>query len=317
MYRMSWEIRVGNYRLRMIDSVTVSKSIENLADTAVIVLPATYINQALQVEDRIAEGDGVEIRLGYDGRFETEFKGYLNRIATDGGSLRLECEDELYMFRKPLKNAEFENISLKGLLGYVVKQTDSRVKVDCDFDFKYEKFTIFKADGLDVLKKIQEETKADVYFTGGVLHLHAPYSRVVNGKPVIFDFARNVEKADLKYLTAKHKKIEIEVVYTNAKGKKETRKFGQPGGTRETVVSKSISAEAAQKVAENAHARLWFDGYEGSITGWLLPYVAPCYKIELRDGQYEYKNGVYFVLGTETSFSSSGGSRTIKLGRRL
>jgi hypothetical protein len=313
---MTWEVKIGKYRLRTIDSVVISKSIENLADTATITLPATHINTALQVEDKIAEGDAVEIRLGYDDRLETEFKGYLNRISTDGGSLKLECEDELYVFRKPVKNAEFENVSLKSLLNYVVKQTESKAKIECDFDFRYEKFTIFKADGLDVLQKIQEETKADVYFADGVLHLHAPYSKVINRKAVIFDFTRNIEKADLKYMTLAHKKIEIEVVYIDAKGKKKTKKFGQSGGVKETVVAGSTSEAGAQKVAENTHARIAFDGYEGSFTAWLVPYIEPCYKVELRDAQYGRKES-YYVVGTETSFSSSGGVRTIKLGRRI
>jgi hypothetical protein len=314
---MTWEITVGKYRLRALDSVSISKSIENLADTAVITLPAFRANVALRIDDRIAEGDPVTIRLGYDDRLETEFKGYLNRISADGGSLKLECEDELYLFRRPLKDEVLEKKSLKNLLAAVVAQTDSKVKIDCDFDFEYEKFTIFKADGLDVLKKIQDETKADVYFADGTLHLHAPYSRVINDAPAVFDFSRNIEKADLKYMTLKHKKIEVEVIYLNDKGQRTTKSFGNKGGVKETIMLKAAGEKEAQGAAENTYARLAFDGYEGGFTAWLIPRVEPCFKIELRDTQHEYKNGVYFVVGTETNFSSAGGARTVKLGRRL
>ena len=317
IYRMSWEIRIGRYRLRTLDSVSISKSVENLADTAVVTLPAAHVNAVLRVEEKIAEGDPIEIRLGYDDRLETEFKGYLNRISTDGGSLRLECEDELYMFRRPLRDEEHARISLYALLAAVVDQTDSTVEIDCDFDFTYEKFTIYKANGLDVLKKIQEETKADVYFADGTLHLHAPYSKIVNRKPIVFDFARNVEKEDLKYLSLKHKKIEIEVIYTDEKGKKKTAKFGRPGGVRETATAGAVGEAGAQRVAENARARIAFDGYEGSFTAWLIPRVEPCCVASLRDAQYPEKNGDYYVLGVETSFGASGGARTVKLGRRM
>jgi hypothetical protein len=72
-----------------------------------------------------------------------------------------------------------------------------------------------------------------------------------------------------------------------------------------------------KRVAESEY-NLWvYDGYEGSITGWLIPYVEPAYKIELRDSEYEYKNGNYYVIATETNFSSSGGSRKITLGRKI
>ena len=316
-YRMNWDIRVGRYKLRTVGSVTVSKSVENLADSAVIVLPGTHVNAVLRTEDKIAEGDEVEIRLGYDDSLETEFKGYLNRIVDRDGSLCLECEDELYVFRKPVKNAEFKSIGLKSLLERLVEGIGSRAKVDCDLDFRYESFAFFKDDGLDVLKKIQEETQTDVYFADGVLHVHAPYSKVI-GRPVRFDPARNIEKTDLTYVAAKHKKVEVEVVYTDAKGKKATKKFGRPGGTVERVTAGSIDPAAATKIAENAYARMASDGYEGGFTGWLVPYVEPCYAVRLSDERFPERNrGDYYVVGVEVAFDDSGGSRTVKLGRRL
>ncbi|MDR0582263.1 MAG: hypothetical protein LBG31_04785, partial [Prevotellaceae bacterium] len=60
MYAMEYKIKVGNYTLRMLDSVTVVKSVENLADTATIVLPGTHINRALHIEDKVKAGDPVE-----------------------------------------------------------------------------------------------------------------------------------------------------------------------------------------------------------------------------------------------------------------
>jgi hypothetical protein len=85
-------------------------------------------------------------------------------------------------------------------------------------------------------------------------------------------------------------------------------------------MTRTISTESAsdlKKVAENEY-NLWvYDGFEGSFTGWLIPYVEPAYKIELRDQEYPQKNGLYYVIGTKINFSSSGGERKIKLGRRL
>lgn len=47
-----------------------------------------------------------------------------------------------------------------------------------------------------------------------------------------------------------------------------------------------------------------YTGYEGSFTGWLEPYVEPTWLAEIRDTEYEYKNGSYYVLGVETTFAT-------------
>jgi hypothetical protein len=79
-YAMNFNIKIGNYALQMLDSVKITKSVETLTDTAVIVIPGAHINRALEVEGKIKEGDEVEIWLGYDNNLLLEFKGYLKNI---------------------------------------------------------------------------------------------------------------------------------------------------------------------------------------------------------------------------------------------
>lgn len=88
MYTMVFDIQIGGYQLSMLDKVEIHSSVELLADTAKITLPAAEYNKALDVEDAIHRGDAVTIRLGYEetGLVE-EFTGYLQRIATDRKSV--------------------------------------------------------------------------------------------------------------------------------------------------------------------------------------------------------------------------------------
>ncbi|MDR3226134.1 MAG: hypothetical protein LBT56_00485 [Prevotellaceae bacterium] len=325
-FEMQYKIMIGEYRVVALDSVTIKKSVENLADTATIVIPGTYINKSLQVEDKISEGDAVEIYLGYDDNILLEFKGYVNAISTDDSAIKIECEDALYLFRKSLKDVELKSISLKSLLTKVVGEVNQQNKenktptnytVKCDYDFTWSKFVFFKATALDVLKKVQEETKANIYFKEDVLHIHPPYSEIINSKPVIFDFAANIEKSDLKYVKAKDKKIEVEVTVTLPNGDKKSQKFGQQGGTTIKKISGSTKEADMKRVAESEY-NLWvYDGYEGNFTCWLIPYVEPTYKVHLQDSEYTNKNGNYYVVATETSFSSSGGIRKVTLGRKI
>jgi hypothetical protein len=328
---MCYKIRIGGYSLKVVDSVTVVKSIENLSDTATVVLPGTYINRAIEragkrFEDIVHEGDEIEIWLGYDDNLAMEFKGYINAISTDKAAISLDCMDGLYLFKKTLKNRELKNVTLEGLLNGVVSEVnelnaaDGRATsytVECDYAFGYETFMIFKATAVNVLQKIQEETKANIYFVDDILHIHPPYQHIVNSNPVIYDFARNIETSDLKYVKLTEKKIEIEVKAFRPDGSMISAKYGNPGGIKITETINAESERDLKTVAENGYNIWAYDGFEGDFTGWLIPYVDPAYKVELRDAEYPEKNGMYYVTATEVSLSSSGGKRKVSLGRRI
>jgi hypothetical protein len=167
------------------------------------------------------------------------------------------------------------------------------------------------------LKKVQDETKANIYFRGNTLHIHPPYSEIVNDKPVVYDFSRNIEKSNLKYVKAADQKVEVEVTFVLPSGEKKTQPYGNPGGRK---ISRMISTsdEASMKRAAESEYNLWvYDGYEGDFTGWLVPFVEPAYKVKLIDREYTEKNGVYYVIATETKFSIAGGERKVTLGRKL
>lgn len=316
MFRMDFDITIGRYRLKMIDSVKIKHSVEQLSDTAAITLPAMVEGSALKVEDKLTAGDEVTINLGYDDNLKTEFKGYLKAINTDAGNLTLECEDAIYLFDKSLKDEEMTEISLKALLEDVCSQIDPSYNVECAFDFTWEKFTIYRATGCDVLKKIQEETKANIFFDGQTLHVQPQYADVA-GDTVVYDFTKNIETSNLKYRKASDRKVEVTIEITNPDGTKKEIKYGSTGGKSVKRIVSSISESQAQKVAENEFNMWCYDGYEGSFTGWLVPYVEPGFAVKLRDKDYEYKEGVYYVTGTEIDFSANGGKRIVKLGRRI
>ena len=316
MLKMVFDIVIGNYRLKMVDAVKVKHSVEQLSDTATIILPAMVEGAALKVENKLKVGSEAIIKLGYDDRLQTEFKGYLKAINTDGGNLALECEDAIYLFDQAIKDEELKSITLKALLEKVARQIDPTFTVESDFDFTWEKFTIYKATGRDVLKKVQDETKANIWFENKTLHVKPQYAQASN-KTVLFDFSRNIETSSLKYRKASDRKVEVTVELTMPDGTKKEVKHGSTGGKSVKRVASGVSETQAKKMAENEYNLWCFDGYEGSFTGWLIPFVEPGDAVKLKDTDYEYKDGVYYVTGTDIDFSSSGGKRTVKLGRRL
>lgn len=315
MLVMNFDITIGAHQLNAVESVSVTRSIENLADTAKIVLPATINNVAINVESKIAVGDAVCIKLGYGTALQTEFEGYIDRINTDNGSIEIECIDALYFFKRvSIPDAVLQSVSLNDILNQIVGNLETSVNINCDYSLTYEKFTFYHATAYDVLKKIQEDTKADIYFDGSTLHIHPVYSKV--GDTVKFDFSRNIESSELKYIKADDRKLEIEVNYTDATGAKHTATAGTTGGEKKRITVPADDGSLGN-IAENWYNALVYDGYEGSFTGWLVPYVKPTDIVSLHDADYNYKDGNYYVIGTEVEFSSSGGKRKIELGRKM
>ena len=318
MFAMDFDITIGSFRLTMLESVVVTCSVENLADTATITLPGAAYNRALEVESKIKEGDAVHIRFGYDAHLQelpVEFEGYVESIATDDGSVKIRCEDEIYKFRRDLKNTVLTSVSVKELLEHVLRELDG-FTLSCDYEFNYDKFTIYEATGFDVLKKVQEETRANIYLRSSTLHVHPQYAET--GRTVIYDFGMNIEKSDLKYKDARKRKFIATVEGTDSMGKAVKVTKGTPGGDKFTIKLPGVSDKATlERRAEEELKIRAYSGYEGNFTGWLVPRIEPTDIVELRDADYKYKKGKYYVVAVETAFSSTGGSRKITIGKKI
>lgn len=316
MFTMVRDIQIGDYRIGMLDKVSIHRSVELLADTATITLPAAQFNVALEVEDKIHRGDVVIIRLGYDEvGIKEEFRGYLQSISTDGGDITLNCEDELHMLRKDIPNKQYKAVSLEALLKEVLAAAGVNLKVKNTYQWTYESFVISDATAYDILKKVQEECGADIYIKDGELHIHPPGEVV--GIDRYYNFALNVESADLTYRSAADKKVKVVVKATMPDGTVKEVEVGATGGDKVEIKSPTSDAASMKQRGEEELLRRSFDGYDGSITTWLIPECMPGDIANLHDEDYPKKDGAYFVRSVTTEFSSSGGSRKIELGFRL
>lgn len=316
MYTMQYDIQIGNYKLGMLDKVEIHKSVEQLADTAVITLPASQYNKALEVEDKLKRGDAVTIVFGYkESGMEKEFDGWLQRISTDGGNIKLHCEDDLFRFRKEIPNEVLKQVSLQTLLQKVINGCGLNLKVNCSYSWTYDKFVINNASGFDVLKKVQEECGADIYVSGGELHVHPPGEKMYDER--FYDLSINVEEERLTYRRAEDKKVKVVVKALLPDGTTKEVETGSTGGEK-IEIKCATSDEASMKArGELEVKRRTFDGYEGSITGWLIPMCRPADSVTIRDKDYPYKDGTYFVTSVATEFGKEGGKRKIDLGFRL
>lgn len=321
MYRMDWDIRFKTkgktFRLGTLAECEIDCSVDNLADVATIVLPEAVFNRVLEIEDKIGRGSEVTIKLGYDGKLEKEFQGFVQEITTNDSTLKVVCEDALFLFRVGVKDVQLKVTSMSKIAKLLISQIAPKFKLSCDYDIAYEKFTIHQATGYDVLKKLQEETKANIYFDtdSKVLHIHPPY--VEKGGDVKYSMHRNIEASQLEYKKAVDKKVEVIIESIDTKGKVSSVTVGSTGGERVTIKVGAMSKSDMKRVGEAALLKNSFDGYSGTFDGWLIPFVKPTYSAIIEDKDYDYKTGRYYVISVKTSFTPSGGVRTITPGIKL
>lgn len=321
MYQMNHNIIFDNdgkkYKLQLLHSVDITASVDMLADTAVIVLPEYVMNSVLNIRDKIGRGTKVSIELGYNDKLNQEFVGYVVKIVDKDGSLNIECEDALFLFRQKVTDKVFKPGKASDILNYVVNEIDSSYTVVNDYDVTYEKFVIHQAEGYDVLKKLQEETKADIYFDNfnKELHFHPKYKE--KGGEVVYDFSINVESSSLQWKEVNDEKIEITIECTGTDGKVRKVTQGTTGGTQRTERVGAMSSDDLTKIAENYLKQYSNARYEGGIDTWLFPVVKPTFSALIINPDYPERDGKYYVVAVKTLFSDGGGKRTVELGIKL
>lgn len=323
MYEMKHDIRfnneTGNYRLKLLNEVSINSSVESLVDTATITLPESVLNTVLDLEKRIFRGTSVSISLGYNDELQHEFSGYVTEVVNRNGSLQIECEDALFLFRKTVADKQFAPAPVKTVLQYLIDQVDSsyRLNMDVDYGITYEKFTIYKAEAYDVLKKIQDELKANIYFDTAtkILNFYAPYKNEAG--VVSYNMFENVESSSLEYKRAINRKVEVVITSTGKDGSIKEIKLGTPGGEQVNMKVGAMSESDMKKIADVVLDQRLADKYEGGITTWLVPYVKPSYRAKIKDKDYPDRNGSYYVNEVNTTFSDGGGKREIKFGIKL
>lgn len=320
MYKLCHRIEIGEWLVRRPEKVRVLRSVDTLSDTAEVVLPGMLHGKAIEIEKQISVGDQVKIDLGYDGELKREFEGYVSRIGTDGGSIKIECEDQLWQTRKPVSDREYRDVTVKELIEAVIGEAvGGELKVNCLYDFRYDKFTVVNATCRDVLKKVQDEVKPNIFINDRGLWV-VPKYMYGSAKEVEYDFSRNIEKSgtSLEYRRKEDRPVLVTVEGERRDGTKVRVEEGVTGGDRVTLRLPGVTDEESMRTtAQQVLAEKSYTGYSGSFSSWLRPYAEPTNIAKLHDPDYEYKDGEYWITAVETEYSRSGGKRKITLGKRL
>lgn len=321
MLKIDWDIKIEGqkrWRLRLVERITVKRSAVHLADTATVIIPEHILNRPVDIAGKLAYGDHIRIQGGYNGKLMNLFDGYITEIYQNGGQIRIYAEDAIFLFRKPVADKQFKQGRLRSVVEYVIQQIDPTYRLETDYDITWQNFVIRQASGYDVLKKIQEQTKAHIWFDkdGKTLYIRPPYLNK-NPRRVKYDFTRNIDSANLEYRSNKDKKTEVIVEGTDANGRIHVVRAGTTGGDQVKIKVGRMSTASMQKLADTMLKNRQTDSYTGTFTGWLIPEVYPGDAVEIHDPDYPERTAYYYVETVETELSASGGKRKIKPGIKL
>ena len=322
MYKIDYDITIDGKQLRIVESIEINCSVENLTDSATIKLPSTVYNRYIDELENIRRDMPITISLGYNGNMNKEFSGYIRSVEREPSGLIINCQDEIYLFNQTqMKDDNYKNISVKDLLNTVIKAVQPDLKLNCVYDFSFDKFSISNATALDVLKAIQNECKCMMYIKNGVFNVTPPYTITQSTKTVKYDTSINVmqEGYSLKYKDKEDRKLKVVVKGKDKDGNEiENDKMGEAGGDTTTFDYKGIATkEMLNSIAQNIYSAKSYSGFEGSFQAWFLPLITKGDTIDYSDSDAPNRNGKYFVNSVATTCSSGGITRKITIGNAL
>ena len=317
MFALCCDIKIGSVSFKSVHDVKVTRSIYDLAATAVIQVPVTAVLKHageppthIETAQAVKAGDPVEIKLGYNGTLNTEFTGYVKRLNYKV-PLEIECEDEYYRLR--FLNCVFsqKETTLKSCLSTIL----TGIELGEVADLTLKNFVVNNRPGSWVLGYLKKEYGLVAWF-GIDGKLNVGKANDVKGETVKYILRENVINDDeLKYQLAADVKLKVKAVCYYKDGTKVEGELGEEGGEVRTLYYYDVKDAAELKaLAQEELKRYSFDGYRGKITTFLLPYALPGMVASIEDKVYNERSGDYFIESVETTFGTGGGRRTVEIG---
>lgn len=321
MFILDGKVEIGSYIFNQVNEIEITKSVEELSDTAVIKLPTRFkVRQNGEqkfTEDAIKVGDKVTITLGYEGKYSgVEFTGFVKKISPKI-PLEIHCEDALWVLRRKNITRSWEKTTMKEILTEVVKDTPVQL-ADNIPSVNLDKWIIKNANGAQVLESLKKDLLMTA-FINDEGKLYCGLQQLTNvGQTVVYDLNYNLVENNLEFKSKEERKIKIKYTYIDKENKRKSIEVGDPDGEQRTYHTSVISD--TKKLEEMANAeieKLKYDGFEGDVTSFLIPYATRGMKAKLLDNEHPNREGNYFIKKVVTTFGTGGARRKITIGNKL
>lgn len=321
MFILESKVEIGSYIFNQVNEIEITKSVEELSDTAVIKLPTRFkVRQNGEqkfTEDAIKVGDKVTITLGYEGKYSgVEFTGFVKKISPKI-PLEIHCEDALWILRRKNITRSWEKTTMKEILTEVVKDTPVQL-ADNIPSVNLDKWIIKNANGAQVLESLKKDLLMTAFINDDG-KLYCGLQQLTNvGQTVVYDLNYNLVENNLEFKSKEERKIKIKYTYIDKENKRKSIEVGDTDGEQRTYHTSVISD--TKKLEEMANAeieKLKYDGFEGDVTSFLIPYATRGMKAKLLDNEHPNREGNYFIKKVVTTFGTGGARRKITIGNKL
>lgn len=329
MFVLDSTIEIGvdgaTYIFKRVHDIQIVKSVDLLSDTAKVELPMSVkfvengnISQRKLIESVLKVGATIKITLAYKGRFEkVEFEGFITQVYPNVPTVTIECEDVIFRARQKQITKNFGKTTLREVLKHIVADTGLELARDIP-DVNFDQFIVKNVNGAQALEKIKENYGLFIFVDdAGKLFAGLRQTRNI-GETVVYDLYRNVISHDLKFRRAEDVRINLKVIGVRPDNTKIEVIVGDVTGEQRTVFRYNVTDVATlKKLGEAELSELKYNGYEGTITGFLIPYATRAMNVEIRDRNYPERTGSYFIPKVTTTYGTGGARRTIELSSKI
>lgn len=318
---LTCRITIGEILLTKAVSVQIETSMRTLLDTASITIPRVvlYKNTQNDVSESRADelfkvGQSVKIELGYDYDFRTEFLGFVSKVGADS-LCEIKCECPMWQLKKTSFVQSWRSVTLKELLRTIIPNQYSVSTVEMSLGA----FVLKNASAYDALTELKNTYGLVSYFRNGVLFVGLPYFSPGARVPINLTNSVPADAAnELLFRTQDERTILIKAISMQTKGGKKEVEVGDKNGEVHTIhLPVNLSESELKQQAEEKLKTLRFDGYEGALTLFGIPFIQHSDVVQIADERYPERAGAYFVESRSVAFGANGYRANCKLGRKF
>ena len=305
-------VTFGNVLLKNISGIEINENILEMSNTAKVTIPRDYAKLAGKaLLEQFKVSDKVKIEIGYytdemnDGTLVSEFTGYIREIESDF-PLIIHCEDDSYVLRQTSFIKSYKAATLKQILTDIIPKS---VTFECP-DVNIGKYHIDTASAYAVLNDLVKDYGLYSRLNNGHLKVGLAYDFVGKSKVHEYQIRANVKQNELKYKRKEDFKMRFKAVATNPNGKKTTVTLGsnETNASERTLNFAGPMTEAQLKeAARGVMAKLVYDGYTGTISGFGTPRTHAGDALKLIDRDEPERAGTYLIEKVDITYNDSDG----------
>jgi hypothetical protein len=270
-----------------------------------------------KLPDLIQVGNEIAIRLGYDGDFVDEFKGYVTNIGSRI-PVEIQCEDLMWQLKQTEVSKVWKKVRLSEILKQIIPSGTPFELNGGDRDLG--ELRLNKVSVAGVLDKFRS-LGITSYVRNGKLYCGDAYPTAWRGDGlhnVRYHFQKNIIEHDLQYRNKKDVKVKLEVISKQNNGDNQTYTYPDNivGEAEHHTLHQQngLSKEQLKKIAEAEYSKFVYDGFRGSFLTFGSPYCDHGWVAELEDLYYPEHNGKYLIDKVVTHFGLRGYKRELTLG---